>query len=57
MLTFMSKWCAGMYKGHVGELVKAIGGDERNVEVLEVAVQALSGLVKSEGAGVAPADK
>ncbi|KAF6757823.1 cohesin-associated protein Pds5 [Ephemerocybe angulata] len=53
LLNFASKYCAGLYKGHVQELVKCLA-EERNGVLVEVALQALSGLGKvddSEGGG------
>ena len=57
LLTFISKWCPVMYKAHLPDLVKVVCGDERNVEMLEVALQALSGLLKAEGASATQLDK
>ncbi|RXW15368.1 hypothetical protein EST38_g10488 [Candolleomyces aberdarensis] len=62
VLSFVSKHCPALYKPHVAELVKVVtagdGKDERNVneQVVEIGLQALAGVVKSDG-GVAPTDK
>jgi sister chromatid cohesion protein PDS5 len=55
LLTFISKWCPALYKPHTAELVKALS-DEKNVQLVGVALQALSGLVKWEPS-LALADK
>ena len=55
ILTYISKHCPGLYKLHVGELVKAIA-DERNPMLVEVSLQALSAAVRWDEK-LAPHDK
>ena len=63
MLSFVSKHCPALYRPHVAELVKVVtagdgkdGGKGVNEQMVEIGLQALAGVVKSDGA-VAPTDK
>lgn len=55
ILTYVSKHCPGLYKPHVGELVKAIA-DEKNGMLVEICLQALSAVVRWDEK-LAPHDK
>lgn len=55
ILTYVSKHCPGLYKPHVGELVKAIA-DEKNPMLVEISLQALSAAVRWDEK-LAPHDK
>ncbi|TFK20656.1 cohesin-associated protein Pds5 [Coprinopsis marcescibilis] len=55
LLTFVSKYSPALYKPHVAELVKAIS-DEKNIQLAEVGLQALAGLVKYDGS-LAPTER
>ena len=55
ILTYISKHCPGLYKPHVGELVKAIA-DEKNPMLVEISLQALSAAVRWDEK-LAPHDK
>lgn len=47
MLTYISKHCAGLFKPHMSELIKAIA-DEKNPLLVEVGMQALAAVVKTD---------
>lgn len=55
ILNYVSKHCPGLYKPHVGELVKAIA-DEKNSMLVEISLQALSAAVRWDEK-LAPHDK
>ncbi|KAF7350447.1 Sister chromatid cohesion protein pds5 [Mycena venus] len=55
LLTFVSKHQPGLYKSHIGELVKGVA-DEKHPRLVEVALQALAAVVRWDGK-VAPTDK
>ncbi|KAH7882429.1 armadillo-type protein [Phlebopus sp. FC_14] len=47
LLIFISKHCSALYKPHVSELTKAIA-DEKNTLLVEIAMQALAAVVRSD---------
>ena len=55
LLTFVSKHSPSLYRSHVSELTKAIA-DEKHETLVEVALQALAGVVKWDPT-LAPTDK
>ncbi|KAJ7839550.1 armadillo-type protein [Mycena olivaceomarginata] len=55
LLTFVSKHQPGLYRTHIGELVKGVA-DEKHPKVVEVALQALAAVVRLDEK-VVPGDK
>ncbi|KAG6332171.1 hypothetical protein ID866_6918 [Astraeus odoratus] len=47
LLTYISKHCPTLYKAHVSELTKAIA-DEKNTTLVEVGMQALAAVVRTD---------